>query len=375
MNDGPIVMYLGGFARVGGIETFARDLLVAIADAHPQRELVIWGRPRRPHKLLQDIAESGTRISGTFWRWGCLWNVPDYVLAAQRWSTVRRASAVIFKRPPPLFILKLLRRIRRRDGRRAPFILVTPYRPGEYWNPRPQPGEMESFDVITVQSEDGRRDLQRLGYAGRIENIPYLPPRSQNPAPFPNVAPSLIRIGFLGRLVAQKNLGYLLDVYRALLAMGDNRYQLHLFGEGSERSELQRRMDDEKLPGITFHGETPRDQVAAAIDSCHLFLNTSTSEGQCLAALEILSRGRPMVATPVGALPEVFCDDALGGLAPLDDAEAFAGKVREIAGFVRQHRISPTSVIAAFSRRYDRDLILARYLSLLADTSLPGEVG
>ncbi len=30
----PIVMYLGGFAQVGGIETFARDFLLAIRAGH-----------------------------------------------------------------------------------------------------------------------------------------------------------------------------------------------------------------------------------------------------------------------------------------------------------------------------------------------------
>jgi hypothetical protein len=30
MNNRPIVMYLGGFAKLGGIETFARDFLLAM---------------------------------------------------------------------------------------------------------------------------------------------------------------------------------------------------------------------------------------------------------------------------------------------------------------------------------------------------------
>jgi glycosyltransferase involved in cell wall biosynthesis len=366
----PIVMYLGGFAKVGGIEAFARDFMIAIASAYPERELVIWGARSKGHLLLNDIAGSGARISGSPWRWGCLWNLPDFIMAPIGLQAVRRAAAVIFKRPPPLSVLRLLRRTSQRTGRRIPFILVTPYRPKEYWGDSLDVSNLESFDVITVQSEDGAHDLKRAGYRGRIENIPLLPPESDALVDFPvRRGASTIRLGFLGRLAAQKNVGYLLEIYRLLVQAGDGRaYELHLFGDGAQRKDLERRCAELSLTGVTFHGETPRSEIARAIDSCDLFLITSHTEGQCLVALEVLSRGRPLVVTPVGALPEILSQIELGRLAPLAEPRAFADAVAEVARKINDGTITPNSVVAAFRERFDHAKVLQRYLDLLADS-------
>jgi glycosyltransferase involved in cell wall biosynthesis/GT2 family glycosyltransferase len=360
-------MYLGGFARVGGIEAFARDFLLGIASAWPERELVIWGRSRRANALLEEVAHSGAKIYGTPWRWGCSWNLPDYVLLPSGRRAIRRAAAVIFKRPPPLPVLLELRRAAKATGRRIPFILITPYRPIEYWGPAPDLRMLACFDAITVQSLDGQSDLEAAGYGGRIEYIPLLPPAVANLADFPaRQRPGVIRVGFLGRLEAQKNLRYLLDVYQALVHGGGGAYELHLFGEGSQRGELQDRCAELSLPGVIFHGEVPRAEIARAVDSCDLFLNTSLHEGQCIAALEILSRGRPLIATPVGALPDVLRQKELGTLAPLGQAAVFARAVAEIAHKIAGGSITPNSIAAVFRQQFDHDTILQRYLDLLA---------
>jgi glycosyltransferase involved in cell wall biosynthesis len=368
----PIVMYLGGFAKVGGIEAFARDFLLAIAPDYPSRELVMWGRHGKDHRLLNEIADSGARISASPWRWGCGWNLPDYVLVPAGLNAIRQAATVIFKRPPPRPILGFLRRSAQRNGRPIPFILIMPYRPLEYWGTSPDPAEYEYFDIIVVQSEDGVRDLKKMGYRGRIENIPYLPPKSLAPASFPSTSGDrIVRLGFLGRMVEQKNLDYLLEIYRVLTQEGNKQthYELHLFGDGDERKELERRSVDLGLSGVFFHGETPREEVIGVIDSCDLFLNTSTTEGQCLVALEVLSRGRPLVATAVGALPEVLRQRELGRLAPLGKAEAFAALLLEVVDAIRNGQMTPDSIVTAFRARYDYDSILKRYLALLADVA------
>lgn len=369
MKNRPIVMYLGGFAKVGGIEAFARDFLTGIAAAYPERELVMWGSMGKDHRLLNDIADSGVRISRSPWRWGCVWNLPDFILVPLGVNAIRRAAAVIFKRPPPLSILRFLRRAGKQTGRHIPFILVTPYRPSEYWGDSPSSTELDQFDVITVQSEEGICDLNKAGYRGRIENIPLLPPESVEPVAYPLTrGDGIVRLGFLGRMVAQKNLDYLLDIYQVLTQKfpSSARYELHLFGDGLLRGELERKCASLALPNVKFHGETPRSEVARAIDTCDIFLNTSVTEGQCLVALEVLSRGRPLIATPVGALPEVLRQSELGRLAPPNDPEEFAAKVVEVTRAIQKGQITPESVVTAFKIRYDYEVVLKRYLKLLA---------
>jgi len=375
MSPRPIVMYLGGFAHVGGIETFARDFLLAIAPHYPERQLVIWGARGKDHRLLNEIADSGARIFRSPWRWGCLWNLPDFLLIPTGLPAIRRAAAVVFKRPPPRPILGFLRRASRLFGPRIPFVLVMPYRPLEYWGKSPHAAEYEHFDIIAVQSQDGVRDLRNMGYRGRIENIPLLPPKTSAPVPYPSASgEGVIRLGFLGRIVPQKNLPYLLEIYR-LLTQNPHppaRFELHLFGDGPQRNELQQKCADLQLPHVTFHGEIPRAGVPRAIDSCDLFLNTSLTEGQCLVALEVLSRGRPVIATPVGALPEVLRQKELGRVAPLDDPASFAASVNETIDAILDGRTTPDTVLRAFHLQFDYDAIVNRYLAVLASAAANG---
>ena len=359
-------MYLGGFAKVGGIEAFARDFLLAIASVYPERELVMWGRRDTDHRLLNEIAGSGARITRSPWRWGCLWNVPDFVLVPTGLNSVRHAAAVVFKRPPPKTVLRILRAAASLTGRKIPFVLIMPYGPGEYWGHAQASPSCDFFDLITVQSEQGVHELRKIGYRGRIENIPLLPPKTVAPVAYPSASgDGIIRLGFLGRLVEQKNVGYLLEIFRRLSAKSA-KFELHLFGDGPQRAELEQKCAELALPNVTFHGEVPRDAVAQAIDSCDLFLNTSLTEGQCIVALEVLSRGRPFIATPVGALPELLSQKELGRLAPLDDAETFATRVNEVVEEVHAGSITPQSVVRAFRVNYDYDGIVNRYLALLA---------
>jgi len=125
------------------------------------------------------------------------------------------------------------------------------------------------------------------------------------------------------------------------------------------------------LPRVTFHGVTPRAELPRFIDSCDLFLITSLTEGQCLVALEILSRGRPLVATPVGALPDVLRATELGRLAPLNDAAVYAGAVAELADQIGKGSITPETIVASFRERFDYEAILNRYIDMLAGLGLP----
>src|SRR5208283_4017965 len=115
--------------------------------------------------------------------------------------------------------------------------------------------------------------------------IPLLPPVTAEPVDFPASRDmQTIRLGFLGRMAAQKNLGYLLEIYQVLTQelKHDHQFELHLFGDGAEREEMERRCAKLALQKVKFHGETPRLEVARAIDTCDIFLNTSLTEGQCL---------------------------------------------------------------------------------------------
>jgi glycosyltransferase involved in cell wall biosynthesis len=219
----------------------------------------------------------------------------------------------------------------------------------------------QGLDRILVQSSEFTRDLREMGFAGAIDLVPYVPPAAAaEPVEEPRSGRPF-RLGFLGRFVPQKNLFYLLDIIEALRSSG---LELHMFGGGDHDAALRDEAGKRDLP-VFFHGVAPRDAVPAAIDSCDAFINPSVSEGQCLVALEVLSRGRPFIATAVGAIPEILGKGKLGVIVPLDDAPGAAAIIR---GFLKEWDAGgwrAGDVATAYSSAYSRAEIIGDYEKLL----------
>lgn len=359
-----LLFYAGGFAPVGGVEAFIRDLSDALAAEGHAVSLLCWG----PDSALVAADARGLEVRRQNFRWGCRLYAPDLLLAIRQGLRQTRChDLVLFTKIPPLPILWMLRNL---IGPTRPlFVYVTPYRPREMWQARDLGWMLNMIDAIIVQAAPFVEDLRACGFRGIVEIIPYIPPAPVTAIDLP-ACDGALRLGFLGRLVPQKNLHYLLQVFSRLGTdpCSDPRpWELHLFGDGSERAELERLADELGLRDRTFfHGGIPREAVPSAIDRCHLFAFSSVSEGQCLAALEILSRGRPVVATPVGAFPEILAAPELGAIAPLDDADRFARILGELGTRLANGRLTPRATQSRFTRLLCRDAVVQRYCTFLS---------
>ncbi|MBI3090852.1 MAG: glycosyltransferase family 4 protein [Candidatus Tectomicrobia bacterium] len=374
-----MLFYAGGFAPLGGIEVFLHGLILYLHERGWPLRLVCWG-PRSP--LLADLERRGVEVARSPWRWGCRWRWPDRRLLRWGRSEVERAGLVIFTKP---FSPRIHRELAApREGESSPpFLFITPYRPAELWPPPLSAGEqaavretLATFDAMVVQAETFRGDLEALGAdAAAITRIPYLPPPRTPVIDLPPLESS-VRIGYLGRLAAQKNLPYLIKSFHVLRSKPEPPLvgvTLHLFGDGPERLSLEglvRRLDLEA--SVSFHGEIPRSEVGAVIDSCHLFAFTSWTEGQCLAGMEILARGRPLVATPVGALPDLIEEPTTGSIAPLHDAEAFARALLAVIDGLHAKRIAAQSIQESFSVRFNLEIVGQQYEALFGSLLEPG---
>ncbi|MEO9133293.1 MAG: glycosyltransferase family 4 protein, partial [Sphingomonas sp.] len=324
---GRTIFYVGGFEAIGGIEAFLFDLLTSLTDRDTKRSMLVWANDL---PALRGIEQVGTEVLRTPLRWGCRFGLPERLLFARFGMRFRHADRIVFAKIPPRSIFeRIVRTARARPPEPAELVYVTPYRPREMW-PDGIPGYIaQGLDRILVQSAEFSDDLRQMGFSGAIDLVPYIPPSAAaTPVEAPRKGRSF-RLGFLGRFVAQKNLFYLLDIVAALQS---SAIELHMFGGGADEDALREAAGKRGLP-ITFHGAVPREAVPATIDSCDAFINPSVSEGQCLVALEVLSRGRPFIATPVGAIPEILGKGRsgkgrLGITIPLDDAAGAAAIVR-----------------------------------------------
>ncbi len=195
--------------------------------------------------------------------------------------------------------------------------------------------------------------------------LPSPPMPADPPSMRPGRAGTTFRLGYLGRLSREKNLGYLLDIVGAMRTP----VETHIFGCGPEEAALKQRAAAKGL-NIIFHGEVPHEEVPAAIDQCDLFLITSLFEGQCLVALEVLSRARPILSTPVGALCAILRDGRFGRLLPANNVIAAAKIVDEALDSITTHNeYNECDIIRQYKTHCNRNAIISSYRGLLQSSN------
>jgi glycosyltransferase involved in cell wall biosynthesis len=140
------------------------------------------------------------------------------------------------------------------------------------------------------------------------------------PRPLPDRQQAL----FVGVLERYKNVDGLAAAWRAAAPRLPGA-RLRIVGDGPLRPEVERLCAD--LPAQTRWDrqlETPA--ISAALDESSLLVLPSRSEGLPRVAIEALCRGRPVLATPVGGVPDLIEDGVngflVGSLDPPDLAEA-----------------------------------------------------
>lgn len=122
-------------------------------------------------------------------------------------------------------------------------------------------------------------------------------------------------MGCVGRLAPIKNLAAMLEAMKALPA----DWHLVLIGDGESRKNLEKQSLDWGLQKrIHFHGWC--ENLVWAYGGLDLVVNCSKNEGTPVSLLEAMVAGVPVVATPVGGVPELLQQTGtgllLGGTSP-----------------------------------------------------------
>jgi glycosyltransferase involved in cell wall biosynthesis len=169
-------------------------------------------------------------------------------------------------------------------------------------------------------------------------------------------------IGTVARLAPVKNHAMAL---RALQHLEEDVH-LVLIGAGPSRRELEdlaRELHVDRR--VHFTG-----QLVEA-ENLHQFFDVSVlcsrSEGFPNVVIEALAAGCPVVATPVGGVPEVILDRQTGLLVPVDQPEALAASVRELRrDAALRGRLSEAGAACA-RNRYHQTIVIAQLEALYQD--------
>lgn len=126
--------------------------------------------------------------------------------------------------------------------------------------------------------------------------------------------------GTVGRFVDVKNHLGLIDGFAKLHAVRPNT-RLRLMGYGPLRDSLRSRIAELGLAACIDLVDGTSD-TAQFLGSLDVFVLSSKSEGLPVSLLEAMAAGRPVIGTPVGAIPEVIQGGRCGWVAEASTPEA-----------------------------------------------------
>lgn len=130
------------------------------------------------------------------------------------------------------------------------------------------------------------------------------------------------RIGYVGRLTAEKNVRFLADLAHALKASGQTAFEFLIVGQGSEEDWLRHNLPDVSFTGV-LHGE----RLAEAYAAMDVFAFPSKTDTFGNVVLEALSSGVPAVVTSEGG-PKWLVQDGITGYVAGSNDEFIRGVIR-----------------------------------------------
>ena len=146
-----------------------------------------------------------------------------------------------------------------------------------------------------------------------------LEPFTARPVAPPPDAPRALFVGVLERY---KAFDVLVDAWRRVAGAVPDAV-LHIVGQGTLAPLAQRLVDE--LPGLVeWAPSLTTEEIAAALDASTLLVLPSRSEGMGRVVIEAAARGRAVVGSRVGGIPDVVTEGETGLLVPPDDPAALA---------------------------------------------------
>src|SRR4051794_3729352 len=186
-------------------------------------------------------------------------------------------------------------------------------------------------DRMISVSAAGAEELQRRYRPGDVQVVtnpapPVGPPRELRESN--GRAPELLFIG--GFKNPTKGAQYLLGALQKVISEDGADVAVTLAGAGDPSPEFKRLIDEHE--GIRAVGWLDPDDKLDAMRRADFFVLPSLSEGMPNAMLEAMAQGCAVIASSVGAVPDVVTNGVDGLVVPPGDSEALARAIAELVG-------------------------------------------
>lgn len=182
--------------------------------------------------------------------------------------------------------------------------------------------------VVGVSEAISSGFANRYGVGGRADRVFHVP-NGYHADRFWYDAASFVSgdLLFVGALRDVKGLDTLL---KALSLMGDGGPAVDLVGSGPLESQLRAQADELGVSSLVrWSGSVANNQLRGWYSRAGALVLPSQSEGMPLVVLESLACGTPVIASSVGAIPDLIVPGVNGYLVPSGDADSLAAAISD----------------------------------------------
>ncbi len=117
--------------------------------------------------------------------------------------------------------------------------------------------------------------------------------------------------------------------------------RLDILGSGSQETLLRRRVVENHISGIVFHGPIPNSEMPRFLDDADILLNPTNVDNFPMSLIEAFARGVPVVTTNVGGIRDLVGGQEAAILVEPNDPGAMAEEVcRLVENPARARRMS-----------------------------------
>lgn len=164
---------------------------------------------------------------------------------------------------------------------------------------------------------------------------------------------------YLGRLSSEKNPFQLIDAAQYLVQNNVNDFIIEYVGDGGLREELEKEIDTKQLGKFfKFHGF--QSHIQPFIQNSHCLVLPSFREGMPVVIIEAAAALLPVIATPVGSIPD-FMNEANGYLC---EPQEFGKTMMHVLRSYEEALVKANELNSDVKTIFDIDKVYLQHLSL-----------
>ncbi|NMF58431.1 glycosyltransferase family 4 protein [Pseudanabaena yagii] len=219
----------------------------------------------------------------------------------------------------------------------------------------------QDVDAFITPSQFSAQKLSEIGLIReRIYTInPYInPPNQENVSSHLSTTPNFL---FVGRLSSEKGV---ITLLKAWMELNMPEWLLNIVGDGAEKSNLQKFVNDAGLKNVQFLGYLSSSQVTSAMQLATVIVVPSQwYETFGRVIVEAFACSKPVITSDLGALSELITSEHNGFLVPCDHVSMWAEKLRWCGTHPEEMRIMGNNAFETYQTLYTSS---ANYQKLMA---------